>query len=124
MMVDGAVPDLAPHRRWMVFYAAVVIAMMSMQMSSLGFSPLLPAIQKDFEMSFSQMGTFTGVHGLVALVVSILAGILAKQFGEKKILCIGLAILALGLVGLSMAGDFAKGITARAVWIFGYRLPS
>lgn len=122
MMADNPVPHLAIHRRWMVFYAAVVIAMMAMQMSSLGFAPLLPAIQKDFQMSFSQMGTFTGVYGLVALVVSVPAGILAKQYGEKKILCIGLAILAVGLVGLSMADNFGEGITARVVWIFGYRL--
>ena len=122
MMADSAVPNLTPHRRWMVYYAAVVAAMMTMQMSSLGFSPLLPAIQKDFHMSFSQMGTFTGVYGLVALVVSVPAGILAKQFGEKRVLCTGLAILALGLVALSMADNFAQGLTARALWIFGYRL--
>jgi predicted MFS family arabinose efflux permease len=122
MMADSPVPNLAPHRRWMVFYVAVVIAMMSMQMSSLGFSPLLPAIQHEFNMSFSQMGLFTGVYGLVALVVSVPAGILAKQYGEKKILCIGLSILAVGLVGLSMAESFAQSLTARAVWIFGYRL--
>jgi predicted MFS family arabinose efflux permease len=106
----------------MLYYAAVVLAMMSMQMSSLGFAPLLPAIQKDFAMSFSQMGTFTGVYGLVALVVSIPAGILAKSYGEKKILVIGLAILAAGLLGLAMANNFVEGLTARAVWIFGYRL--
>jgi predicted MFS family arabinose efflux permease len=122
MMVDNAAPNLAPQRRWMLYYAAVVVAMMAMQMSSLGFSPLLPAIQKDFAMSFSQMGTFTGVYGLVALIVSVPAGILAKYYGEKKIMIIGLAILAVGLVGLSMAENFAQGLTARAVWIFGYRL--
>jgi predicted MFS family arabinose efflux permease len=122
MMADNAVPNLAPQRRWMLYYAAVVLAMMSMQMSSLGFAPLLPAIQKDFAMSYSQMGTFTGVYGLVALVVSIPAGILAKSYGEKRILIIGLAILALGLVGLSMAENFVEGLTARGVWIFGYRL--
>jgi predicted MFS family arabinose efflux permease len=122
MMADDVAPNLAPQRRWMLYYSAVVIAMMAMQMSSLGFAPLLPLIQKDFQMSFSQMGTFTGVYGLVALVVSIPAGILAKQYGEKKILCIGLVILAVGLVGLSMADNFGEGITARVVWIFGYRL--
>lgn len=122
MMADNALPDLAPQRRWMIYYLATVVAMMAMQMSSLGFAPLLPAIQQDFQMSFSQMGTFTGVYGLVALVVSVPAGILAKQYGEKRILCIGLAILALGLFGLSIAENYGQGISARVVWIFGYRL--
>ncbi|MES2257646.1 MAG: MFS transporter [Pseudomonadota bacterium] len=122
MMADAAGPGLAPHKKWLIYYLATVAAMMSMQMSSLGFAPLLPAIQKDFAMSFSQMGTFTGVYGLVALVVSIPAGVLAKQYGEKKILAIGLAILALGLFGLSVAESFGEAISARVVWIFGYRL--
>jgi predicted MFS family arabinose efflux permease len=121
-MVDDTGPHIAPEKRWVVLYLAVVFAMMTMQMSSLGFSPLLPAIQKDFAMSFSQMGTFTGVYGIVALIVSIPAGMLAKRFGEKRVLCVGLAILALGLFGLSMAGSFGQALTARAVWIFGYRL--
>ncbi|MES3021740.1 MAG: MFS transporter [Pseudomonadota bacterium] len=121
MMADSTV-TLAPHRKWMIYYLATVVAMMAMQMSSLGFSPLLPAIQADFGMSFSQMGTFTGIYGLVALVVSVPAGILAKQYGEKRIMCIGLAILAAGLFGLSFAENYAQGLTARAVWIFGYRL--
>lgn len=122
MMADATLPQLATDRRWMIFYLATVCAMMTMQMSSLGFSPLLPAIKQEFDMSFSQMGTFTGVYGIVALIVSIPAGVLAKQYGEKKVLCIGLAILALGLFGLSLAGNFTEAITARAVWIFGYRL--
>jgi predicted MFS family arabinose efflux permease len=105
-----------------IFYIAAVFAMMTMQMSSLGFSPLLPAIREEFQMNFSQMGTFTGVYGLVALVVSIPAGMLAKRYGEKRILCIGLLILALGLAGLSLAENFGEALTARAVWIFGYRL--
>lgn len=121
-MVDDSGPKLAPQKRWVILYLAVVVAMMTMQMSSLGFSPLLPAIQKEFAMSFSQVGTFTGVYGLVALVVSIPAGMLAKQYGEKRVLCVGLAILALGLFGLSMAETFGQALTARAVWIFGYRL--
>lgn len=122
MMADNAGPALAPQKRWMVYYLATVIAMMALQMSSLGFSPLLPAIQHEFEMSFSQMGLFTGIYGLVALVVSVPAGILAKQYGEKRIMVVGMAILAAGLFGLSMAENYGQGLTARALWIFGYRL--
>lgn len=122
MMADESTPRFATQERWVIYYLAVVAAMMAMQMSSLGFSPLLPAIQKDFAMSFSQVGTFTGVYGLVALVVSVPAGVLAKQFGEKRVLGVGLAVLALGLFGLSVAENFGQAITARVVWIFGYRL--
>ena len=96
--------------------------MMAIQMSSLGFSPLLPAIQKDFGISYSQMGLFTGLYGLVAMAVSVPAGILAKRVGEKSALTSGLLGVALGLVLLSQASTYEWALGARAVWLIGYRV--
>ncbi|MCX7175943.1 MAG: MFS transporter [Proteobacteria bacterium] len=122
MSANEPVTVAPPGRPWVVAYAAVVLAMMSMQMSSLGFAPLLPSIQQEFQMSFSQLGTFTGIYGLVALIMSVPAGVLAKQYGEKKVLSAGLVILVLGLLFLSHAENYGQALSARIVWIFGYRL--
>ncbi len=112
----------AKRGRWAVPFLATLFAMLTLQMSSLGFSPLLPAIQKDFGASYSQIGLFTGLYGIMALLVSYPAGLLAKRFGEKLVLSGGLAIVAVGLLGLSLAPDFILGLASRVVWLFGYRL--
>src|SRR5579871_2748909 len=112
----------ANPRRWAVPFLSTLFAMLTLQMSSLGFSPLLPAIQKDFGASYSQIGLFTGLYGIMALLVSYPAGLLAKRFGEKLVLSGGLAIVAVGLLGLSLAPDFILGLASRVVWLFGYRL--
>jgi len=96
--------------------------MMAIQMSSLGFSPLLPAIQKDFGLSYSEIGLFTGLYGLVAMAVSVPAGILAKRIGEKLALTVGLLGVALGLFLLSQASSYEWALGARAVWLIGYRV--
>jgi predicted MFS family arabinose efflux permease len=96
--------------------------MMAIQMSSLGFSPLLPAIQKDFGISYSQIGLFTGLYGLVAMAVSVPAGILAKRVGEKVALTGGLLGVASGLLLLSRATTFEWALGARIVWLLGYRV--
>jgi len=96
--------------------------MMTLQMSSLGFSPLLPDIQRDFEISYSQVGLFSGVYGLAAIAFSIPGGMLAKRFGEKNVLSVGLLVVTLGLVLLSQAPNFALGLASRIVWIVGYRV--
>lgn len=96
--------------------------MMAIQMSSLGFSPLLPAIQKDFGLSYSEIGLFTGLYGLVAMVVSVPAGILAKRVGEKRALAGGLLGVAVGLVLLSQAPSYGVALGARIVWLLGYRM--
>jgi len=95
--------------------------MMAIQMSSLGFSPLLPAIQKTFGLSYSEIGLFTGLYGLVAMVMSVPAGMLAKRVGEKPALAGGLLVVAVGLVLLSQAPTYGVALGARIVWLLGYR---
>jgi predicted MFS family arabinose efflux permease len=91
-------------------------------MSSLGFSPLLPAIQKDFGLNYSQIGLFTGLYGLVAMAVSVPAGMLAKRVGEKRALTAGLLGVAFGLFLLSQASNYRWALGARVVWLLGYRI--
>ena len=114
--------DRDSAKRWIVPFAATIFAMMTLQMSSLGFSPLLPDIQKDFGASYSQVGLFSGVYGLAAIVMSIPGGMLAKRFGEKSVLALGLLVVTLGLALLSRAPTFALGLSSRIVWIIGYRV--
>jgi MFS transporter, NNP family, nitrate/nitrite transporter len=107
---------------WVSAYMATVVAMMAIQASSLGFSPLIPFMKDAWSMSYTQVGTFTGVYGLVALVMSVPAGLLAKRFGEKRVLLLGLGLAALGLAAVGCAMDYLQGLAARTMWIFGYRL--
>ena len=111
-----------PAKHWIVPFIATVFAMMTLQMSSLGFTPLLPDIQRDFGINYSQVGLFSGIYGLAAIIFSIPGGVLAKRFGEKIILWLGLLVVTLGLVLLSRSPNFALGLSARAVWIIGYRV--
>jgi predicted MFS family arabinose efflux permease len=107
---------------WVMSYVVVVFAMMTLQMSSLGFSPLIPAMQRAWDMDYTQLGTFTGVYGLVAIVFSVPAGILAKRFGEKAMLAVGLCLAAVGLVAISFSVNYDQGLASRTFWVFGYRI--
>ena len=110
-----------PGKEWVVPFVATLFGMMALQISSLGFAPLLPHIQNAFGMSYSQIGLFTGVYGLLAIVLSVPAGWTAKQFGEKRVLIAGLVVVALGLMALSTATSFPEALLGRGVWIGGYR---
>ena len=114
--------DQASTNRWIISFSATIFAMMALQMSSLGFTPLLPDIQRDFGINYSQIGLFSGIYGLAAVVFSIPGGVLAKRFGEKIVLGFGLIVVTLGLVLLSRAPNFAVGLSARSIWIIGYRV--
>jgi predicted MFS family arabinose efflux permease len=108
-------------RRWVAPYVATLLAMLALQMSNLGFSPLLPSIRDAFHMNFAQMGLFAGMYGLLSILWSVPAGMLAKRFGERLVLAGGLFMVAAGLAALSIAPSFGAAFGARALWLSGYR---
>jgi predicted MFS family arabinose efflux permease len=110
-----------PATTWLMPFAATLVAMFALQLSNLGFSPLLPSIQQEFGMSYTQLGLFTGLYGLLAMLLSVPAGVSARRFGEKRVLGIGLLGVAAGSVLLGEAWSFGSAITFRGLTIFGYR---
>ena len=111
----------ASRPAWLLPFGVTLIAMFSLQLSNLGFSPLLPSIQADVGMSFTQLGFFTGIYGLLAMLLSVPAGLTAKRFGEKRVLAAGLVGVAIGSVLLGRAWNFESAVAFRGLTIFGYR---
>jgi predicted MFS family arabinose efflux permease len=108
-------------RSWIVPFLATLFGMLTLQMSNLGFSPLLPDIQKEFSMSHTQIGLFTGMYGLLALLLSVPAGLAAKRYGEKRVLVLALFLVGCGLFMLGRAPGFFAAFASRAIWISAYR---
>ncbi len=106
---------------WWLPFGVTLVAMFTLQLSNLGFSPLLPSIQQDMRMTFTQLGLFTGLYGLLAMLLSVPAGISARRFGEKRVLALGLLGVAIGSVLLGQASSFESALAFRGVVIFGYR---
>jgi len=106
---------------WLLPFGVTLLAMFSLQLSNLGFSPLLPSIQQDLGMTFTQLGLFTGIYGLLAMLLSVPAGVSARRFGEKGVLAAGLVGVAIGSVLLGRAWDFESALAFRGLTIFGYR---
>jgi len=106
---------------WVLPFGVTLVAMFTLQLSNLGFSPLLPSIQRDVGMSFTQLGLFTGLYGLLAVLLSVPAGISARRFGEKRVLVLGLVGVAIGSVLLGRASSFDAALAFRGLTIFGYR---
>jgi len=106
---------------WVLPFAVTLAAMFALQLSNLGFAPLLPSIQDEFGMSYTQLGLFTGMYGLLAMVLSVPAGLAAKRVGERRILAAGLLGVAGGSVLLGEAWSAGSAILFRGLTIVGYR---
>ncbi|HEY7672867.1 MAG TPA: MFS transporter [Gammaproteobacteria bacterium] len=109
------------HPIWLLPFGVTLIAMFTLQLSNLGFSPLLPSIQQDVGMTFTQLGLFTGLYGLLAMLLSVPAGISARRFGERRVLALGLVGVAIGSALLGQASSFESALAFRGLTVFGYR---
>jgi predicted MFS family arabinose efflux permease len=114
-------PAGVASRGWVVPFAATLLAMFALQLSNLGFAALLPSIQREFGMTYTQLGTFTGMYGLLAMILSVPAGVTAKRFGEKWVLALGLLGVAAGSLLLGRAWNVESALAFRGLTIFGYR---
>jgi predicted MFS family arabinose efflux permease len=61
------------------------------------------------------------MYGLLALALSIPAGLAAKRYGEKRVLVLALLLVGFGLFMLGRAPGFFSALASRAMWIGAYR---
>ena len=106
---------------WLLPFGVTLVAMFSLQLSNLGFSPLLPSIQGDVGMSFTQLGFFTGIYGLLALLLSVPAGLTANVSARSACSRLGLVGVAIGSVLLGARVELRVGGRVPRLTIFGYR---
>ena len=119
---EVSVPMLpGESKKWIVPFCAALFGMMMLQTSNMGFTPLMPGIQESWGLNFSQVGLFTGINGLASLTMAVPAGLLIHRFGEKRVLCSGLLVVAIGLSIVALSTNFSLGIVGRTVWQFGYK---
>ena len=67
------------------------------------------------------MGLFTGMYGIIALFVSLPAGVFAARIGEKRALLIGLAVTASDFSASLRHTRYIVALAFRALWLIGYR---
>lgn len=113
--------ESTPANKWVYPFGAALFAMLCLQMSNLGFSPLLPEIKKEFNLSGSQIGFFIGIYGVFAILLSLPAGLAIKRFGEKTMLIIGTVGVIVGLQLLAQSENYTTALVGRSIWISGYR---
>lgn len=76
-------------------------------------TPLLPAIQGEFAVSFTAVGIIVGAYGLARLAVDLPAGFLAETVGYRRLSVIALVVLIVAsLIGLA-AGSVEMLIASR-----------
>ncbi len=81
--------------------------------TSLGVAGIVAA--ERFDITASQLATFTVVQLVVYAGMQIPVGVLLDRFGSRRLLLIGLALISVGQLWFAFAGSFGVGLAARVL---------
>jgi predicted MFS family arabinose efflux permease len=102
---------------WVVVASGVVAAV---QVGKVAIA--VPMLQAALGLDLVQVGWVAGVFAVVGLFGGIPAGALVAGWGDRRILIVGLAAIALGAVLGARASSFAVLVSSRLVEGFGFLL--
>ena len=106
------VHTIGRRRAWVIWLVGLSVYVLAVfHRTSLGVAGLLAADR--FDITASQLATFTVVQLAVYAAMQIPVGVLLDRFGSKKLMLIGLLLMTAGQLWFAFAGSFAAGITAR-----------
>ena len=77
--------------------------------------PLFVMLMREFGLSFTQVGAVMSVFFVVSGVGQALAGFAVDRFGGMRVLCAGVALLALSGLAYASAGSYPMLLAAAAV---------
>lgn len=108
-------------KSWVIIASILILASTLVMIPSLAYVPLIPAIKNTIVMNFTQLGMFSGIAGLLAIVCAVPAGMAINRFGPRKVFLSGVVFMISGLIILSFARNFTVALSGRGVWQIGLR---
>ena len=106
--------DIGRRRAWVIWVVALTVYTVAVfHRTSLGVAGIVAA--ERFDITASQLATFTVVQLVVYAGMQIPVGVLLDRFGSRRLLLVGLALISLGQLWFAFAGSFGVGLAARVL---------
>jgi predicted MFS family arabinose efflux permease len=110
----------APVRARWIIVGLILIVQAVANVGPLGIPAIASLIRADLDLTLAQAGSFLSAYYIGPIVASLPAGTLTDRWGIKRMLVLGQAIIAIGLLAVSASFTYAAFITLMAVAGLGY----
>ncbi len=108
------VHNIGRRRAWAIWAVGLSVYVLAVfHRTSLGVAGLLAA--ERFDITASQLATFTVVQLSVYAAMQIPVGVLLDRFGSKRLMFVGLVLMTAGQMWFAFAGSFGVGLAARVM---------
>lgn len=94
---------------------SVLLVVFAVSLTTGVFSPLMPAIQREFNLSATMLTLILAVFGITRLLIDVPAGRLVGAYGAPLLLSIGTAAAMIGAFGAAIAPTYSFLLATRVL---------
>ncbi len=101
-------------KRWLVL-GVLAFARIAMGFQFQAVASVAPFLVDEFRIDYAAVGTLIGLYLLPGIVLALPGGFLGRRFGEKRMVLIGLGLMAVGGAVSAAGTSYAMLIIGRAI---------
>jgi predicted MFS family arabinose efflux permease len=100
--------------RWIAL-GIVTLARVSLGVQFQSLASVALPLSREFGMGYADLGFLIGLYMLPGIVLAAPGGVLGQRFGDKRMVCIGLALMIAGGALSGFAASYAVFVTGRLI---------
>jgi predicted MFS family arabinose efflux permease len=102
------------NSRWAIL-GLIFVARLSMGVQFQSIASVAPLMISDLRISYGQIGWLMGLFMLPGTIIAYPGGKLGRRFGERRLVLVGLALMAVGGVATAASDGFGLAAAGRVV---------
>jgi sugar phosphate permease len=106
---------LGPRYRWVILAAGLLVVFGALGLSRFSYTSILPSMQAGLGLSNTQAGGLATANLAGYLVMALIGGAAAARMGPRRIIAIGLALAALGMLITGLSETYAPAMSGRVL---------
>ncbi|MBN1567001.1 MAG: MFS transporter [Acidobacteria bacterium] len=109
-------------RAWILPFSLLVFVISIDSVDANSFGPVMAQIKAAWKMTNTHVGIYTGMYGLIPILVAVPIGEAVRRWGVKRAVMCAVAIIFLGSVLMASANAFPQGLVGRIFAAGGIRM--
>jgi len=112
----------ASSRAWMFPFGLFLFVLAIESIDANSFAPVMAQIKSAWDMTDTHVGIYTGMAGLIPLLVAVPIGEAVRRWGAKRAVMGSMVIIFIGTMIMATAKVFAQGLSGRIFAAGGLRM--
>lgn len=120
--VSKATAEKVISKAWILPFSLLVFVISIDSVDTNSFGPVMAQIKAAWRMTNTDVGIYTGMYGLIPILVAVPIGEAVRRWGVKKAVIGAVTIILLGSLLMATADAFPQGLTGRVFAAAGIRM--